>query len=182
VQRGLGRRCCALGLNEKKPGMAHGVSPEMDGKLLDGKEDKEDLYEDALMEATADESEKVKTAAAEEKTTSAYAEVPGSKTEEAKTEEKWQQAGARKRRGPIPPVPPRKKETLEYKEVHLQFWGPLANRAAVVRKLGGPANVKWCAVRGSGACPSSRSFGMRILIDELASTALRATKKKSWVI
>ena len=89
----------------------------MDGKLLDGKEEKEDVYEDALMEATADESEKVETAAAEEKTTSAYAEVPGSKEEE-KTEEKWQQAGERKKRGPIPPVPPRKKETLEYKEVH----------------------------------------------------------------
>ena len=46
-------------------------------------EDKEDVYEDALMEATVDESEKAATAAAEEKTTSANAEVPGSKAEVA---------------------------------------------------------------------------------------------------
>jgi hypothetical protein len=74
--------------------MAHGVSPNSGESLLNGKEDKEDVYEDALMEATVDESETAATAAAaEEKTTSASAEVPGSKAEEANTEERcqWQQ-------------------------------------------------------------------------------------------
>jgi hypothetical protein len=107
------------------------------------------------MEATADESEKAATAAAEEKTTSAYAEVPGSKAEEEKTEEKWQHAGERKKRGPIPPVPPLEKP-LEFGEFHLQFRGSIARRADVLRAIGGPADVRWCAVRGPEEYPSSR--------------------------
>jgi hypothetical protein len=121
--------------------MAHGVTPKNGGKLLDGKEDKEEVFEDAMMEVPIDESATAATAGEEEKTTPADAEVPGSKAEEANTEEGWRRVGGRAKRDPIPPLPPVEKP-LVYKEVHLQILGPLANRAAVVRKLGGPANVK----------------------------------------
>ena len=165
----------------RKPGMGDGVSPIGDRKLLDGEEETEDVYEDALMETTVDESEPAATTAVEEKTTSANAEVPGSKAEEANTKDGWQEVRARERRVPTPPSPPLEQEPMKYVEVHLQMEGPLANRAAVVRKLGGPANVRWCAVRGSVECPSSRSFGMRLLTTEPVCMALRAQKANLWV-
>ena len=77
----------------KKPGMAHGVTPKIGGKLLDGKEDKEDVFEDAMMEVQIDESATAATAGEEEKMTPADAEVPGSKAEEANTEEGWRRVG-----------------------------------------------------------------------------------------
>ena len=165
----------------KKPGMAHGVSPQIDETPLDGEEETEEVYEDALMETTVEESGTAATAAAEEKTTSANAEVPGSKAEEANTKDGWQEVRARERRVPTPPSPPLEQEPMKYVEVHLQMEGPLANRAAVVRKLGGPANVRWCAVRGSVECPSSRSFGMRLLTTEPVCMALSAQKANLWV-
>ena len=152
-----------------------------DRKLLDDEKETEDVYEDA-METTVDESKQAATTAVEEKTTSANAEVPGSKAEEANTKDGWQEVRARERRVPTPPSPPLEQEPMKYVEVHLQMEGPLANRAAVVRKLGGPANVRWCAVRGSVVCPSSRSFGMRLLMTEPVCIALRAQKENSWVI
>ena len=48
--------------------MGDGVSPVGDRKLLDGEEETEDVYEDALMETTVDESEPAATTAVEEKT------------------------------------------------------------------------------------------------------------------
>ena len=161
--------------------MGDGVSPVGDRKLLDDEKETEDVYEDA-METTVDESKQAATTAVEEKTTSANAEVPGSKAEEANTKDGWQEVRARERRVPTPPSPPLEQEPMKYVEVHLQMEGPLANRAAVVRKLGGPANVRWCAVRGSVECPSSRSFGMRLLMTEPVRIALRAQKENLWVI
>ena len=67
-------------------------------------------------------------------------------------------------------------------EVHLQMLGPLEHRADVLRKIGGPENVRWCAVRGSEEYPSSRSFGMRLLKNDLVCTAVRANEKNTWVI
>ena len=67
-------------------------------------------------------------------------------------------------------------------EVHLQMLGTLAHRADVLRKIGGPENVRWCAVRGSEEHPSSRSFGMRLLKNDLVCTALHANEKNTWVI
>ena len=69
--------------------MGDGVSPVGDRKLLDDEKETEDVYEDA-METTVDESKQAATTAVEEKTTSANAEVPGSKAEEANEEEGWQ--------------------------------------------------------------------------------------------
>jgi hypothetical protein len=66
--------------------MAHGVSPGSDGKLWNDKEDKEEeVFEDAM--ETTHTSETAATAAAEEKTTSANAEMPGPAAEEAKQDE-----------------------------------------------------------------------------------------------
>jgi hypothetical protein len=161
--------------------MGDGVSPKMNGKLLDGKEKEEDVYEDALMEVTADESEKVATAAVEEKTTPANAEVPGSKAEEANPEEGWQRVEGRTRRAPTPPLPPLEKP-LEFGEFHLQIWGSIAHRADVLRMIGGPADVRWCAMRGTEEYPSSRSFGMVLPLNKMVCTAAQAGKEKSWVV
>jgi biotin carboxyl carrier protein len=153
----------------------------MNGKLLDGKEKEEDVYEDALMEVTADKSEKVATAAVEEKTTPANAEVPGSKAEEANPEEGWQRVEGRTRRAPTPPLPPLEKP-LEFGEFHLQIWGSIAHRADVLRMIGGPADVRWCAIRGTDENPSSRSFGMVLPLNKMVCTAAQAGKEKSWVV
>ena len=93
--------------------MAHGVCPQIDGTLLNGKEEKEEVFEDALMEATVDESETAAAAAAKEKPTLDNAEVSGS-TEEAKQDEGWQQQQARRRRAPTPSKPPLETKPLEY--------------------------------------------------------------------
>ena len=72
------------------------------------------------METTVDESKPAATTAVKEKTTSANAEVPGSKAEEANTKDGWQEVRARERRVPTPPSPPLEQEPMKYVEVHLQ--------------------------------------------------------------
>jgi hypothetical protein len=48
--------------------------------------------------------------------------------------------------------------------------------------IGGPADVRWCAVRGTEEYPSSRSFGMVLPLNKMVCTAAQAGKEKSWVV
>ena len=105
---------------EKKPGMAHGVSPGNDDIKLGGKEvEDEEVFHDMEQDDT---TEGAGGAAAEKKVKSTSATAEGQEPKTPQDDEEWKTAG-RKKPIPTPAIPTVEKMPLPGAFYHVQFRG-----------------------------------------------------------